>query len=62
MILKVKDIKEFILDKIIIYKGKNDEFENIYKGDISNISSDVLEMRIRSIGAAKKGVVDIQVF
>ena len=47
---------------MVIYKTKDDDFEDIYKGDKDNIPSEILEMKIRSVGAKRKGIIDIQVF
>ncbi|MDF2880186.1 MAG: hypothetical protein K0R54_743 [Clostridiaceae bacterium] len=60
--MKVEELIDIIFDKIIIYKTNNEEFEDIYKGDKNNIPIKILEMKVRSIGASKKGVIDIQVF
>lgn len=59
--MEVKDLISVIFDKVIIYKANGDDFENIYKGDKNDIPLNILEMKVRSIGGAKKGVIDIQV-
>lgn len=62
-ILKVKEIAKLIPDKIILYKQVSDnmDFINLYKGDSSGIPDNIADMEIRTIGSAKKGIVDIQV-
>lgn len=63
--MKVKELRSIIFDKVVIYKANNEndgDFEDIYKGDINNIPLDILDMKVRCIGAKKKGIVDIQVF
>ena len=60
--MKIKELIYVIVDKIIIYKANGEDFENIYTGTTDSIPANVLEMKVRLIGAAKKGVVDIQVF
>ncbi len=57
----VKDIKEVIFDKVIIYKSKEEGFEDIYKGNTDNIPLDIQNMTIASVGAAKKKIIDIRV-
>lgn len=61
--MKVKDIVKLIPDKIVIYKKVSDDrvFEDLYRGDSSSIPTNVADMEIESIGAARKGVVDIKV-
>jgi hypothetical protein len=60
--MQVKDIINVIYDSIIIYKTNNEGFEDIYKGDTNDIPLDILEMNVKAIGAAKKAVIDIEVF
>lgn len=60
--MEVKDLISIIFDKVIIYKANSVDFEDIYKGEMNNIPLNILEMKVRSIGASKKAVIDIQVF
>jgi len=60
--MKVKDLISVIFDKVIIYKANDDGFKDIYKGEINSIPLDILEMKVESIGASRKAVLDIQVF
>lgn len=61
--MKVKEIANYIMDEIIVYKAVSDngDFENLYKGDSSSIPSNIADMEIGSIGATRKCVVDIKV-
>lgn len=61
--MKVKAITNLIPDQIIVYKQVSDnmEFKNLYKGDSSSIPNDIADMEIRTIGAARKGIIDIRV-
>jgi hypothetical protein len=59
--LKVKELISVIFDKVIIYKSKNEDFEDIYKGNTNDIPQDILKMMVKAVGASKKGVVDIKV-
>lgn len=62
--MKVKEIAKLIPDQIIIYKQICDSmnFKNLYKGDSASVPSDEIgDMEIRTIGAARKRVIDIQV-
>jgi hypothetical protein len=58
----VKELMNFIVDKVIVYKATNEGFENLYKGNVNDIPLDILEMKVKLIGASKKSVIDIQVF
>jgi hypothetical protein len=57
----VKELMNFIVDKVSVYKATNEGFENLYKGNVNDIPLDILEMKVL-IGASKKSVIDIQVF
>lgn len=67
--MKIKELVDLIVDDIIIYKEINEEikdtyediYEDIYKGSLNNIPKNILEMKIRTIGASKKGAIEIQV-
>jgi hypothetical protein len=59
--MKVKELINIIVDKVTIYKANNEDFEDLYKGDVNNILLDILEMEVRIIGASKKVAIDIQV-
>lgn len=52
--MKIKDLISVIFDKVIIYKANGEGFEDIYKGNTNSIPLNVLEMKIRSIGASKR--------
>lgn len=58
----VKELTNFIFDKINIYVEKDGEFEDLYKGDTNGVTATINDMKVRTIGASKKGIVDIQVF
>lgn len=60
--MKIKELISVIFDKVTIYKANDEGFENLYKGNTDNIPSSILEMKVRIIGAAKKGIIDIEVF
>lgn len=60
--MKIKELISVIFDKVIIYKSNEDDFEDLFKGDRNSIPENILEMKVRTVGAAKKGIVDIQVF
>jgi len=59
--MKIKELMDVTFDKVIIYKSNGDIFEDIYKGNTNNIPLNILGMEVRSIGALKKGVIDIRV-
>lgn len=60
--MKVKELISIIFDKVIIYKANSEGFEDIYKGNTNDIPLDILEMKVKAIGASRKLVIDIQVF
>lgn len=60
--MKVKELISVTFDKVKIYKANNEGFEDIYKGKTNDIPLDILEMKVKVIGASKKAVIDIQVF
>ena len=60
--IQVKELLGVIFDKVIVYKTNNEGFKDIYKGNTNDIPLDILEMKVKVIGAKKKGVIDIQVF
>ncbi|MGN9163477.1 hypothetical protein [Clostridium sulfidigenes] len=60
--MKVKELISVTFDKVTIYKANNRDFEDIYKGTTNDIPADILEMKVKVIGATKKAVIDIQVF
>ena len=60
----LKDVKDFFWGKLFIYKNgdvRSSTFETLYIGGFDNIPDDVLLMTIRTIGAKRKGVLDIWV-
>jgi len=60
--MKVRDLKDYIWDKVVLYKSDTDDFVDIYKGYIDGDTSEtVLDLEVRSIGAKRKGIVDIRV-
>lgn len=62
--MKIKDLDKYVHDKVCIYKENIDvdgEYVDIYKGFIQEIPSHISDMEVRSIGAKRKGIVDIRV-
>lgn len=57
--MKIKDLINVIFDDVIIYKSKDEDF---YKGDKDSIPSLLLEKKVKSVGAKRKGIVDIEIF
>lgn len=60
--MKVEELTNIIFDKIVIYRSKNGDYKDIYKGEKDNIPSNILAMNVRAIGAKRRGIVDVQVF
>ena len=60
--MKVRDLKNYICDKIVLYKSGADDFIDIYKGYIDDDTPEtVLDLEVRSIGAKRSGIVYIRV-
>ena len=62
--MKIKDLKDYVHDKVCIYKENisvDGEYIDIYKGFIQEIPAYMLDREVRSIGAKRKGIVDIRV-
>lgn len=60
--MKVRGLKDYIWDKVVLYKSETNDFVDVYKGYINNdMPKDVLDLEIKSIDAKRKGIVDIRV-
>ena len=57
----VKDIAQVIFDNVILYKQVNDDFEDIYKGKLTNVNNELLNMKVCNMWAMRKGIIDIRV-
>lgn len=60
--MKVSELKSLLHDKIVLYKETQDnEFEDVFVGKSSDIPKELLDKDIKSIGAKRKGIVDIKI-
>lgn len=62
--MKIRELKGLIHDSICIYRKNpyiSGEYINICTGSIDLVPDNILDMEIRSIGAKRKGIVDIRV-
>ena len=60
--MKISELIYFVYDKVFIYKEKGEgEFINLYIGGPPQVPKEFLEMEIKTIGAKRKGILDIQV-
>lgn len=60
--MKIRDLKDYIWNKAVLYKSKTDDFVDVYKGYINDDTpKTVLDLEVRSIGAKRKGIIDIRV-
>jgi len=59
--MTVKDLVNVIFDDVILYKHVGEDFEDIYKGKLTNANNNLLNMNVGNIGAMKKGIIDIRV-
>lgn len=57
----VKDLVNVIFDEVILYKRVDEDFEDIFKGKLSNANNDFLNMQVCNMGAMRKGIIDIAV-
>ena len=62
--MRVGDLKNYIFDKVVLYKENPEvdgEYIDIHKGFICTLPTSILNLEVRTIGAKRKGVVDIRV-
>lgn len=62
--MRVGDLKNYIFDEVVIYRENSEvdgEYIDIYKGFICTSPISILNLKVRTIGAKRKGIVDIRV-
>ena len=62
--MRVGDLKNYIFDEVILYRENPEvdgEYIDIHKGFICTSPTSILNLEVRTIGAKRKGVVDIRV-
>ena len=60
--MTVADIQKFTVDKVCIYRETADfDFEDVFKGRALDIPKELLSVRIESVNAARKGLLDIRI-
>ena len=62
--MRVGDLKNYIFDEVVLYRENpkvDGEYIDIYKGFICASPISILNLEVRTIGAKRKGVVDIRV-
>ncbi len=60
--MKVRNLKNYIWDKVVLYKSDTDDFVDIYKGYIDDDTPEtVLDLEIKAIDAKRSVVVDIKI-
>ena len=60
----VGDLKNYIFDEVVLYRVTSEvdgEYIDIHKGFICTSPISMLKLEVRTIGAKRKGVVDIRV-
>ena len=60
----VGDLKNYIFDEVVLYRENpkvDGEYIDIHKGFICTSPISILNLEVRTIGAKRKGVVDIRV-
>ena len=58
----VGDLKNYIFDKVVLYRENPEvdgEYIDIYKGFICISPISILNLEVKTIGAKRKGIVDI---
>ena len=62
--MRVGDLKNYIFDEVVLYRENPEvdgEYVDIHKGFICTSPISILNLEVRTIGAKRKGVVDIRV-
>ena len=62
--MRVGDLKNYIFDEVVLYRENQEvdgEYVDIHKGFICTSPISILNLEVRTIGAKRKGVVDIRV-
>lgn len=62
--MKIRELQKLIHDSICIYRENpyiSGQYIDICTGNIDLVPDNILDMEIRSIGAKRKGIVDIRV-
>ena len=62
--MRVGDLKNYIFDEVVLYRENpkvDGEYIDIHKGFICTSPISILNLEVRTIGAKRKGVVDIRV-
>lgn len=60
--MKLKELAPVIFNDIIVYTTIDEEFVDLYKGDLRNVPSDILDTEVVSIGfSSKRNVLDIKI-
>ena len=62
--MRVGDLKNYIFDEVVLYRENPEvdgEYVDIHKGFICTSPTSILNLEVRTIGAKRKGVVDIRV-
>ena len=62
--MRVGDLKNYIFDEVVLYRENpkvDGEYVDIHKGFICTSPTSILNLEVRTIGAKRKGVVDIRV-
>lgn len=59
--MKLRDYITVIFDSVVIYEQVGEDFHDLYKGKKSNIPDNLFEREVNSIGAKRKGILDIRV-
>lgn len=61
--MRVKDLQGVIFDSVCIYKEVSDmDFRDLYSGkSLSSVPSELLGREVKTVGAKRKGIVDIEI-
>ena len=62
--MRVGDLKNYIFDEVVLYRENpkvDGEYIDIHKGVVCISPTSILNLDVKTIGAKRKGVVDIRV-
>ena len=60
--MKVAELEHIVFDKVALYEDDgNGGYSDLYDGEIADIPVELLCSDIRSIGAKRKGILDIRI-
>lgn len=59
--MKLKKLKTVIFDDVSLYREIDSGYEDVWNGTPQNIPEEFLDYTVGSIGARRKGILDIEI-